>query len=456
MPLGDRRYQRKLDVRSRLPANDAADHHPPDLVSKQKVRRKTGNDLPLPPHSDTLEAQRRVVSDPEPRRFPFQPKTVRVSSLASDFAMLDIRPRPILGRGTVAPMTKEVDPHCDEDSPEDPLSLRTALDLYRTTASRRPSPEPGRGNRERSRSPTRSHRGEPSAPTLPVGEHFLKLEARLRRLHSDEDNRRLPTHLSVNPVRKHPLRPQNPDHELEDERLLHPPSKPAHVAIRGPPARRTQDLLPLKSSLKQPRVHPSTAIRSLPLPSLSGDNEAHDVGNMSAATALTTMTLPIGTTRPRPLPSAPLKPQTYRVAHGALQILPSHELLIDFRAGERARGKHANAVLVVSEDGTTVRIYRGVHEPALDTLDLDLGSQDGLYTAEALPRRYWKTWNDAEKLVEHLKQRSPKVSSCRYRKSAQTDAGGSTDDLARSPCALDADGERTARGCRGPVFLRSG
>jgi hypothetical protein len=365
---------------------------------KRTARRKIAHDDVPPSEDDVYEAQRRVVSDPPRQRYP-APKTVRVSSLASDFAVLDIRPRPVLRRLSGAP-PRRVDP--DEESREDPLSLRTALNRYCTTASRRPSPEPG--YRSRSPSPGPSRRAEP--PTLPIPiEHDPSPP-----MHAQTRTRVpwLPETLGVSPVRKHPRPYIHSD--IAEEPLLQPPAKLAHGPARSRPKQTSLDLVEdipkkLKPSLKPHRPPPASPSRDS-----DGDgDDAPDPGNTSGVTALTTVTLPIGTTRPRRLASAPLKPQTHHVSHGLLRILPSLELLVDFRAGERLRGKRADAVLVVSADGTAVRVCRGLPEPLPDAFDFKAARTLQLYAPDDLPRRFWKTWNDAEKLIEHLKQRTPRV-----------------------------------------------
>lgn len=49
-----------------------------------------------------------------------------------------------------------------------------------------------------------------------------------------------------------------------------------------------------------------------------------------------------------------LKPQTHKISQGQLVVLPSKRLLVDFREGERRKGRQGKEVLVISSDGTTV------------------------------------------------------------------------------------------------------
>jgi polo-like kinase 4 len=49
-----------------------------------------------------------------------------------------------------------------------------------------------------------------------------------------------------------------------------------------------------------------------------------------------------------------LKPQVHKTIHGQLTILPSRSLLVDFREGERRRGKKGDEVFVVDPSGKEV------------------------------------------------------------------------------------------------------
>jgi hypothetical protein len=60
------------------------------------------------------------------------------------------------------------------------------------------------------------------------------------------------------------------------------------------------------------------------------------------------------TSFPKSLQVTPLSPQTYKVAHGQLVILPSLNLVVDLREGDRRAGGRGNHVLCVSSDGQEV------------------------------------------------------------------------------------------------------
>ena len=57
---------------------------------------------------------------------------------------------------------------------------------------------------------------------------------------------------------------------------------------------------------------------------------------------------------PKGLQVTPLLPQTYKIAHGQVVILPSRNLLVDLREGDRRSGGRGDRVLCVSPDGQEV------------------------------------------------------------------------------------------------------
>lgn len=52
-----------------------------------------------------------------------------------------------------------------------------------------------------------------------------------------------------------------------------------------------------------------------------------------------------------PLSTSLLSPKTHKLAHGQLVILPSRSVLVDFREGERRKGRKGDEVMVVSPIG---------------------------------------------------------------------------------------------------------
>jgi hypothetical protein len=73
-----------------------------------------------------------------------------------------------------------------------------------------------------------------------------------------------------------------------------------------------------------------------------------------------TAVVPIGTVQPTPFTTHLLKAQTYKSAHGQITVLPSRSLLVDFREGERRRGKKGNEVFIVDPTGMGVSSVIGL------------------------------------------------------------------------------------------------
>lgn len=135
--------------------------------------------------------------------------------------------------------------------------------------------------------------------------------------------------------------------------------------------------------------------------SLSGLHD--DIKAMAVASQ--PMIIPVGTTRPSPLDTSLLAGQTHKTANGQIILLPSCSLLVDFREGERRRGQKGTEVLVISPCGTRVKVYAAPH---LST-PCCLAEPVSEYALDALPLHYWKQYNDANRLVGQIKQRTPKV-----------------------------------------------
>jgi polo-like kinase 4 len=131
--------------------------------------------------------------------------------------------------------------------------------------------------------------------------------------------------------------------------------------------------------------------------------------------------LSVGTTRPVPFTVFLLSPHTHKAVHGHVTVLQSRSVLIDFREGERRRGKNGDEVLLVDTLGTEVsfifdklawkpiscqvKVYSAPH---LST-PCCLVEAVAVYPTAELPPEYWKQYNDAACLIEKIKQRTPKV-----------------------------------------------
>ena len=62
----------------------------------------------------------------------------------------------------------------------------------------------------------------------------------------------------------------------------------------------------------------------------------------------------------QPWSTTQVPPKTHKTTSGQVVILPSHATLVDFREGERRKGKKGDEVIVVSADGLTVSGSRSV------------------------------------------------------------------------------------------------
>jgi hypothetical protein len=58
-----------------------------------------------------------------------------------------------------------------------------------------------------------------------------------------------------------------------------------------------------------------------------------------------------------PLSTSLLPPKTHKLAGGQLVILPSRSVLVDFREGERRKGRKGDEVMVVSPNGDQVSLF---------------------------------------------------------------------------------------------------
>lgn len=113
---------------------------------------------------------------------------------------------------------------------------------------------------------------------------------------------------------------------------------------------------------------------------------------------------PAPTSVPR-LNTAYLVPHTHKIGSGNVTVLPSLSLLVDLREGERRKGRKGNEVLVISPDGTDVKVYSAPH---LST-PCCLVEPVAQYTADDLPAVYRKQYATAVKVANGLKERIPKV-----------------------------------------------
>ncbi|CDO75406.1 hypothetical protein BN946_scf184855.g9 [Trametes cinnabarina] len=100
-----------------------------------------------------------------------------------------------------------------------------------------------------------------------------------------------------------------------------------------------------------------------------------------------------------------LKPQTLKVSGGQLVVLPSKSVLVDFREGERRKGRKGKEVLMISVDGGTVQVYDAPH---LST-PCCLAEAAATYAVSQLPQKYGSMYRETVRLVDELKSRIPKL-----------------------------------------------
>ena len=128
------------------------------------------------------------------------------------------------------------------------------------------------------------------------------------------------------PVRRHPAsnyerqKPLQYATDLVTHPLLRPPDLLAHkTASRDKTPEEARDNLPQSG-----RVGASREPNSTPLDGSFTLNTSH------------------------------LTPQTHKVSNGSLTVLPSRSLLVDFREGERRKGRKGHEVMLISPDGLSV------------------------------------------------------------------------------------------------------
>jgi hypothetical protein len=127
----------------------------------------------------------------------------------------------------------------------------------------------------------------------------------------------------------------------------------------------------------------------------------------SRQTTSSSTQVPIGITRPHWFSTSALKTQTHKLTSGTLSITPSRALLVDFRESERRRGARGDEVLLVRTKERVVEVHEAPH---LST-PCCLAEPTAVYNNPGeMPKRLWKVWADAERIVEKLKARTPKAS----------------------------------------------
>jgi hypothetical protein len=352
--------------------------------SRAGARRKSDHIFAPSSKPPLAGPSRRIFSAPNPRRFPFPGVDAQVGTLASDFAALGLplrpvrpaqRPRPLSGEGHAPDQSVDFSPSeiqeedvadIDEVNPsKQPTPLRVALDRYR--------------QREKS--------------FAPAGKDELRVVSQppLNRPRRPSPGRWKEEVATVKPIRMtgarlpSRLRAVSPYCEHQDGQTLRDRAGKAPVLSGG----------------GAPNAHVPRQV--------TGERTRPRDDAATVAETTTFTILPIGTTRPTIISTSPLKPQAHRVAGGILAVLRSNVLLVDFREGERRRGGPGDSVLLTTLDGRRVQVFV---DASAEDIRRGRIQADEDHVVDALPRRYWKMWNDAQRLVEQLKQRTPKVFRC--------------------------------------------
>ncbi|KAJ7601136.1 kinase-like domain-containing protein [Mycena floridula] len=116
-------------------------------------------------------------------------------------------------------------------------------------------------------------------------------------------------------------------------------------------------------------------------------------------------TIPVGTSRPYPFTTDLLSPRTHKTAHGQITILPSRSLLLDFRVAQRRSSEKGDKVLVIDPDGQNIKVHSAPHLSTPCCLVEPIEE----YHIANLPAAYWKQYNDAGRLIDRIRQRTPKL-----------------------------------------------
>lgn len=187
----------------------------------------------------------------------------------------------------------------------------------------------------------------------------------------------------------------------------------SYPLLQNPKARRSLTPPDIKKALEGQTVLP-ISIPPLPV-KIPKASEIQVQGSQPSQAVPQTEKLPMKLSVPyetdltgqlTPLTTDYLTPQTQKVLKGQVTVLPSKSLLVDLREGERRERRKGNEVLVISPDGTTIKIHSAPHLSTPCCLVEPIAE----YGLVSLPHEYVAQYSDASKVVNHMKQRIPKVS----------------------------------------------
>ncbi|KAI0320204.1 hypothetical protein OF83DRAFT_1106368 [Amylostereum chailletii] len=107
----------------------------------------------------------------------------------------------------------------------------------------------------------------------------------------------------------------------------------------------------------------------------------------------------------QPWSALQVPPKTHKTSLGQVIILPSHSTLVDYREGERRKGRKGDEIMLVSPDGRKVQIFSAPH---LST-PCCLAEPNATYALNDLPTKHYKLYEQARKAIERIKKKIPKL-----------------------------------------------
>jgi hypothetical protein len=194
-----------------------------------------------------------------------------------------------------------------------------------------------------------------------------------------------------------------------------------------PPAPLPSSLSRPSAALREPktsrrRVSSDACIQRPSDPDLCVDHSVHHALPHVSPTVEPPLLSPSpGLCTREPLSTSLLPPKTHKLVHGQLVILPSRSALVDFREGERRKGRKGDEVMVVSPNGDQVSYYSRDEVTLLRKVKIRLFSAPHLSTPcclaepivthslNELPADWYKLYEQTKKVIEHIKRNVPKV-----------------------------------------------
>lgn len=112
----------------------------------------------------------------------------------------------------------------------------------------------------------------------------------------------------------------------------------------------------IASAALPPKAHAMAGVPQKQINAVAGRRPFQEVGNKRCQRSPSppVSAVVVGSARPRIFSTANLGAKTHKVTQGQVVVLPSKSLLIDFREGERRKGRKGAEVLLISSEGQTV------------------------------------------------------------------------------------------------------